>query len=61
MLTQDDSRAARKCHGPRLPDGSGEVARFGTIRRLAKALKVTPAELVGPLTTDAGDDAHRDR
>lgn len=40
---------------------AGEVGRFVTIRRLAKALRVEPAELVGTATDDQSGDAREVR
>ena len=40
---------------------AGEVARFVTIRRIAKALRIEPAELTGTATDDTSGRAHRDR
>ena len=40
---------------------AGEVARFVTMRRIAKALRIEPAELTGTVTVDTSGPAHRDR
>jgi len=40
---------------------AGEVARFVTIRRIAKALRIEPADLTGIATYDTSGDAREDR
>ena len=40
---------------------AGEVAQFVTIRRIAKALRIEPAELTGTATDDTSGDAREDR
>ena len=62
MLTQDELAVAAKVSRATVARmEAGEVARFVTIRRLAKALRIEPAKLVEPTTDDAGDDARGDR
>jgi len=39
---------------------AGEVAQFVTIRRIAKALRIEPAELTGAATDDTSGDARED-
>jgi len=40
---------------------AGEVARFATIRRIAKALRIEPAEMTRTATDDPPGNAHCDQ
>ncbi len=56
LLTQEElAVAAKVCRATVARMEAGEAARFVTIRRLAKALRIEPAELIGTAT-----DTHQD-
>ena len=62
LLTQEElAVAAKVCRATVARMEAGEAARFVTIRRLAKALRTDPAELIGTATDDKNDDARGDR
>jgi len=62
MLTQAELAAAAKVSRATVARmEAGEVARFVTIRRIAKALRIEPAELTGTVIVDTSGRAHRDR
>ncbi len=62
MLTQAELALAAKVSRATVARmEAGEVARFVTIRRLAKALRIEPAELTGTATDETSGDARDDR
>ena len=62
LLTQAELAVAAKVSRATIARmEAGEVARFGTIRRLAKALRIEPTELIGPTTDDTSGNARGDR
>jgi len=62
MLTQAELALAAKVSRATVARmEAGEVARFVTIRRIAKALRIEPAELMGTVIVDTSGRAHRDR
>lgn len=57
MLTQTELATAAKVSRATIARmEAGEVARFVTIRRIAKALKIESTELVESANDDTGDD-----
>jgi len=57
MLTQTElATSAKVARATVARMEAGEVARFATIRRIAKALRVEPAELLKSPTADAHED-----
>lgn len=62
LLTQTELAAAAKVSRATVARmEAGEVARFVTIRRIAKALRIESAELTGAATDDTHGDSREDR